>query len=171
MPRALRQTAVAGAATLALLTGCTPAGRPGATPAPSPSAPCGGAAASSARLGTPYPDREPAQFTTTGGQLFITAHWYSHDGVLDFGRRGATVFYIGPADTPPSYDPDRKLVTPQTARLEVHEGEYGTVDLPAGHYWLLTSNGGDVEIVNCAAGGVTGQPPPPLLFTPSPQAT
>jgi hypothetical protein len=37
--------------------------------------------------------------------------------------------------------------------------DYGHLDLPPGRYWLLSGNGGDVEIASCTTNAVTSQPP------------
>jgi hypothetical protein len=157
MPRVLIAL-LAGAAALSLV-GCTPGGRTGHA-VPSPIPPCGSGPAVTVALGDPYRGtRPPAHFQTSGGPLYLTAHGFNHGGVFD-PDRASTAFSIGPADTPPSYDTQRGTVTPLAAGLSVKEGSYGRIELPAGRYWLWSSNGGGVEIVSCTPGALTGTPVP-----------
>jgi hypothetical protein len=147
-------TAVLLAATLADAGACAPdepVDPPGAPVSVAAKDPCAGKIGSRVRLGNPYRPGSPASFSTRGGPIFLTAHFFEH-GAMD-PAVGITTFYIGPAATPPAWDEPKGVVTPLTASLTVSEGEYGRLNLIEGRYWLWTTTGGDVEVVSCASGG------------------
>jgi hypothetical protein len=148
----------AAAVLVAAVHGCAPdrgEDQSGAQPSPTVSAACDGKPASSVRLGSPYRTGRPATFRTNGDPIYLTAHQFEHGGLLD-PATGITAFYIGPAQTPPSYDERTGQVTPATATLLVKEREYGQIQLNAGSYWLWTTTGGDVELISCTPEGVGG---------------
>lgn len=163
-------------AAVVMAAGCGLGGRPDAHPTPRASTgpPCAGTPAASTELGSPFRDSSPARFQTDGGPLFITARHFSHGGLFEDLAPRSTAVYIGPEAAPPSYDPQRGTVTPLTIQLRVVEDEWVAFQIPDGRYWLLTSAGGDLEIVSCTPDGVTGQAPPPYTDpsskTPSPPA-
>jgi hypothetical protein len=106
-----------------------------------------------AELGRPVSSRAPAaaRFTTAGGTIYVMARDFDHGGVLDISP-GSTAVYVGEADTPPTYDDRRDTVSPILVQTSVAENGYAALDLPAGRYWLLTSNTADIVAVSCAAG-------------------
>lgn len=133
------------------------------SPAPAASPLCGSGPVASAGLGSPFlrgvPPENPAEFETSGGTLYVTIRNIPKTGVLD--SVWAAV-YIGPAASPPSYDPRRNVVTPLTVDLSVREDVWTEFTVPAGRYWLLKNNNGDIGIASCTPGGVTGRPPQPI---------
>jgi hypothetical protein len=117
-----------------------------------------------AELGRPLRSRAPtaALFTTTGGTIYFMARNFDHGGILDISP-GSTAVYVGQADTPPSYDARRGVVSPAPFQTSVPENEYAALDLPAGRYWLLVSSPADIVAVGCPAGlvhDVQAQPVP-----------
>lgn len=140
-------------------TGCGEGGQSSPTAASAASAapaPCDGNPAVEVELGSPYLDVDaaPAYVTTSGAPFFITAQRYESGGVLD-PPRGRTSITFGPADVRPSYDPQRATVGGAVLDVQVPEGEYARVELPAGRYWVLSTTGGDLRAVSCVAGGLS----------------
>ena len=167
------QGAVARLAALAALAGmaiaCGQRDPPATRPTPAP--PCTGSPTGRVTLGHPGESGAPAaaHFTTTGGVLYVTAYNFDHSEILDFGYPGWTANSIGPADTPPSYDPQRSIVTPTTKGFSVEEDSWVEFEIPAGRYWLLTSNYVDIDIASCSPGSVAGQPAPTAPTLPRPR--
>lgn len=117
--------------------------------------PCGESPSSAVNLGSPYRlSSLPAEFTTTGGEIFITARRFEHGGIFD-PEQGITAIYIGHAETPPSWDRQRNIVSNTLEELTINEGEYGKVTLPAGRYWLWTTTGGDIQLISCRPKAIT----------------
>jgi hypothetical protein len=148
----------------ALLVGCV-AGESSDSPAttvssviPPSTLPCGEASASTAELGSPYRGGPTAEFTTSGGTIFVTARRFEHGGVLD-PQQGVTAIYVGRSATRPSWDQQRNTVSNSIATLTVREGDYGKVSVSSGRYWLWTSTGGDILIVSCRRDGVSDPHP------------
>src|SRR5256885_13907995 len=114
--------------------------------------PCQGKPAAEIGLGSA--NELPAQFTTAGGEIFITKR-FEH-GDLD-PERGITRMNIGPVSHIPTYDKRSGSisVSKDATELYVDEMRYGRVTLPPGRYWLWSSNGGDVRVVSCEANGVS----------------
>jgi hypothetical protein len=128
--------------------------KPGTMTSSSTTLPCDGAPVSVAELGSPYRTGPTAEFTTTGGVLFVTARRFEHGGVFD-PERGVTAIYIGPAAKPPTWDQERNVVSNVSKTITVQEKEYSQLNLPPGRYWLWTSTGGDIQVSSCQSGGVT----------------
>jgi hypothetical protein len=110
----------------------------------------------------PWDQDRRAEFTTIGGTLFVTAYGFSHGGILDPEVAG-TAIYFGLADQPPTWD---RQTNPSNLQAEIFvvEDDFTKVDLPAGRYWVLTSNGANVAIVSCEEDGVSD----PLVRFPAP---
>lgn len=164
---------LAAAALAAAASACTPGNPDDPKPSASSAAPpCTGNHASRTKLGDTPRDLAPkaAQFDTSGGALHITAYAFSHGGLFD-PAKGRTSIYIGPVDRPPTYDAQRSTVAPLTLETAVDEDDWVTVELPAGRYWLLTSNAATIDLVSCN-GTITGYPispagPPPTAPSPT----
>lgn len=100
---------------------------------------------------------EYAQFTTKGGQLFVTAYNFGH-GIFD-PEVGATTAYFGSGI--PQVDEDTLNVANADLDVGVVEDDFTAFELEAGTYWTLTSTSAFIEIVSCTAGGVSNPIPDP----------
>ena len=119
--------------------------------------PCGGNPADFVELGSPYLTNPVAEFTTSGGEIYIIARRYEH-GILLPSRR-VTAIYVGHYDTPPTWDSPKNTVNNTYKEISVWEKDYGALTLPAGRYWLWSSSGGDIVIYSCEEGGVSDPKP------------
>lgn len=125
--------------------------------------PCGPAGLAKADLG--YPWTEYAEFTTQGGQVYVTASGFSHSGVFDAAvGEGRTRLHVG-AGTPENFNVQGGS-GPSNAMLSVgvEEDSFAEIELPAGTYWLTSSNRAAIAVVSCVEDGVsavrTGVPHP-----------
>lgn len=105
-------------------------------------------------LGILSVDGEPALFTSDGSELVFAADGFSHGGVLD-PKVGSTAVYVGSPDRMPVDVPASGHVTNVTHEFGINEGQETIQILPAGRYWLVTSNGVHVTVRSCPPGGVT----------------
>jgi hypothetical protein len=119
--------------------------------------PCNGAPASQVELGYPHIGNLTAEFTTSGGEIYVVARRYEH-GILLPSRR-ATGIYFGYASNPPSWNSPRNIVSNVYKKITVWEKDYGTLTLPAGRYWLWSSAGGDIVVYSCEVNGVSDPKP------------
>jgi hypothetical protein len=111
----------------------------------------------------------PARFTMTAGRVRVD---YSHQSTESlFGEiyeKGRV--YIDDGGTTPSPDPDHPGHVLAAHRLVVSIDESVTVDLPAGSYWLVTSQG-QITLASCpdvtVSGVVAGLPGGPITYPPS----
>jgi hypothetical protein len=108
-------------------------------------------------LGIPYSGRV-AWFTTSGGPLWVDVSDLPQDTALgDITRTRAD---IGPAQTPPTFDPaGSSQVGGTTHQASVKQGTPEPLDLPAGSWWLVSSNGGRVRLLACPDTSVTDVQP------------
>lgn len=123
--------------------------------------PCGPAGVAKADLGRPW--TEYAEFATQGGQIYATASGFSHGGVFD-SAVGDSRLYVG-SGTPENYSfqggegPSNAILS-----IGVKEDGYAELELPAGTYWLISSNRAEIALVSCIESGVstvrTGVPQP-----------
>jgi hypothetical protein len=120
--------------------------------------PCGGQPASTASLGTPSREGQPAEFTTTGGDLYFSAHGFEHGGMFD-PKTGVTLLYLGQPGDPPKYDRQSTTVSNTLLEVLVREREYVKQTLGAGQYWLLSSNSVAIEVMSCRPDGLTEAKP------------
>ncbi len=128
------------------------------SPATTPSTvPCG-EGLGRVELGSPYLGGPTGNFTTDGSPFYVSARRFEHGGPFD-PAKGSTAVYLGPADHPPTWDQQRNVVSDTAAEIHVDENDFTRVDLPGGRYWLWSSNGGDLVVVTCTAGGVTDPKP------------
>jgi hypothetical protein len=123
------------------------------------SPPCTGASISQVELGNPLPGYSPpAEFTTSGSEIYITARRFEHQ-IQSLMGKGVTAIYVGNVATPPTYDVQRNVITNIYKKISVNEGTFGTMSLPQGRYWLWSSSGGDILIVSCLPNEVSNAKP------------
>ena len=84
--------------------------------------------------------------------LYATAYDFVHGGLgqPDVGR---TILYLGEGvleDFKVSERPEDTLVT-----VQLVEDDFNRFKLPAGSYWIMSTNDADVAIVSCEANGVS----------------
>ncbi|MFZ3074362.1 MAG: hypothetical protein WA093_04535, partial [Minisyncoccales bacterium] len=114
--------------------------------------------ASQVELGYPYiVNDKTAEFTTSGGEIYVVARSYEH-GIL-LPSRGITGIYFGISANPPVWDSQRDTVSNLYKEITVYEKDYGAVTLPAGHYWLWSGGGGDIVVYSCEVNGVSDPKP------------
>ena len=158
MPSLIWLGVLAGAALL--VSGCTEQGptRPTSTTvAPADQCP---SMAERVELGRPGQSGPPAEFTTSGANLYVSARGFLHGGPLD-PRISITMVSVGPADKPPTWDQQRNLITNLQEQVEVREGQLSLLRLPAGRYWLWTSNTVSITLESCQAGNISAVRPVP----------
>jgi hypothetical protein len=140
----------------ALLTGCPtgPRQQSEQSPASAPVARECAAPASSATLGVPHPDLAPAEFTTDGTPLYITASDFSHSGLFA-PKVGRTTVYIGHVGNPPIWDRGSATITNADHRLDnvTEGGPLVRVQLTPGRYWV--HGGANITIDGCTSTSVT----------------
>lgn len=117
-----------------LLPGCDSGGEQPqtATSAPATVPPCGDGHAH-VELGNPKWGGPTAEFTTTGGPLYVTARRFEHGGPVD-PAVGATLMFVGPVDRPPTFDEQRTAVTNASTELTVREKQFAAFEPSAGRY-------------------------------------
>ena len=101
-------------------------------------------------LGIPFRGARTAFFRTSGGEVWIGV---SELGDSLFGKVTQTGVDIGPGPHPPEVDRVSNRVSGAVRSVTVHDDRLTLVDLPAGSYWLVSSNGGRIELRTCP--GVT----------------
>lgn len=94
-------------------------------------------------LGIPFRGVGTAFFRTSGGELEIAV---SELGDNVFGDVTQTGVDIGPGEQAPEVDSASNRVSGAVRSVTVHEGRPTPVSLPAGSYWLVSSNGGRIEL-------------------------
>lgn len=104
-----------------------------------------------ADLGRPGEGGPPAEFTSSGADIYVTAE-FQDSGFFNYA--GSTRISVGPADRPPMVDRQRGIVTNVVEEITVEEGKEGLLRLPAGRYWVLSSNTVPVTIQSCEAGAI-----------------
>lgn len=136
----------------------------------SPSKSTGKGCASTETILLPYASRgsEPAVFTSDGSELVFAADGFSHGGVLD-PKVGTTAVYVGNPDRMPVFSQATGQLTNVTHEFGITEGQETSQTLPAGQYWLATSNFVDVTVRSCPPGGVTLLPTGQKSPTPTDQ--
>ena len=101
-------------------------------------------------LGSPFRGMRTAFFRTSGGELRIGV---SGLGDSLFGKVTQTGVDIGPGQQAPEVDRVSNRVRGAVRSVTVHDDRLTPVDLTAGSYWLVSSNGGRIELRTCP--GVT----------------
>lgn len=99
-------------------------------------------------LGMPFRGSQVAFFNTDGSDLYLTAHDFPKGGVFD-PKVGSTLVNIGESTKLPVYDEQRSTVSNTLIELEITESQYTQHRLPAGRYWLWTSNFADIKVASC----------------------
>lgn len=132
---------------LVLVAGCSPIKE---VPKGEDAPPCGKEGASRVELGPLFANM--AQFETTGGKLYATAYDLSHGGAFD-PKVGQTRLYIGEEATDGGTLPDPPPGTMFTK--DVVEDKFVEFELPAGSYWLATTNAARIAVVSCSENGVS----------------
>ena len=129
-------------ASFPLLAACTT--DPGASPRSHSGDEPACADATGTELGVPFGTRV-AYFRTSGGQLRI--------GVSDLGENlfgVVTLTRVDLGSAPrPRVDPASNRVLNATTSVTVHLDRTTDVSLPAGEYWLASSNGGRIVLHTC----------------------
>lgn len=90
----------------------------------------------------------------------FTATGFYHGGPLD-PPRGATLLSLGDISTPPSYDAPRSVVANAKFQVSVQESEEKGVDVPAGSYWVWSSNTVTITVSPCSPASLTNVQPVP----------
>jgi hypothetical protein len=105
-------------------------------------------------LGRPSGGDELALFTVDGSELVFAADEFAHGGLFD-PEVGSTAVYVGNPDRMPVYVQGSGSYTNVTHEFSITEGQVTSQTLPAGRYWLVTSNFVGVTVRSCLPGGVT----------------
>lgn len=109
-----------------------------------------------AQLGIPFRGARAAFFDTTGGDVFVGV---SDLGDTVLGRVTLTGVDIGLGDKGPEIDPTSARVVDPVASVIVHLDRLSKVSLPAGRYWLVSSNGGRISVRTCPGVELSGVAP------------
>jgi hypothetical protein len=109
-------------------------------------------------LGRPFRGQQWAEFDAAGGEVLVTVRRFEKGGVLD-REVGRSAVFVDPAAQPPRYDEQSGRVSGSLSRTSVVEGAWSSVEVPPGRYWLWATNGSDVAVRSCAAGGMSGAAP------------
>jgi len=124
-------------------------------------------AASAIELGSPVVGGPTAEFTTSGGPIYVISRRFKHGGILTPNRYFETI-HVGFANVPPIWRRQDGTVANEVKKASFYEGNYGKLDLEPGRYWLW-SGGGDVAIYSCEA-GVISDPLPTNIGEPTSSA-
>jgi hypothetical protein len=123
-----------------------------------PVIPCEQNTSTTITLGSPRFGKVPAEFTTTGGVIYVTAHSFNPGCAvfLDqvFGSICPVDIDVGDVSVPPTWDSYGSIVPHTIARIQFKDGYFGTIDLPAGRYWLWEIGGDDIDLTSCSVNGV-----------------
>jgi len=135
--------------------------------------PCGIEGDSRADLGLPYYGNDVAldyrdfednyaEFTTSGGDLYLTTYGHGGGGIFDIYPQTSGVSF---GKGVPTWDDEPDAVVMQRpanaeVSLSVHEDHYTVVNLPAGRYWA-TGARGNLEVIACSPVEVTDARPAP----------
>lgn len=97
-----------------------------------------------------------AEFTTTGGSIYIKPRQYDSTGGFELPHSRTTGIVVGLAANPPVIDDQRNIVTNTLEKIEFNNGDYGELKLEAGRYWLGSSGEGyDIVLYGCDLNGVS----------------
>ena len=120
-------------------------------------------------LGVPFRGVRAAFFHTSGGEIRIGVSELA-DSVL--GDVTLTGVDIGPGESAPEVDRDSNRVRGARESVTVHLDRLTAVSLPAGSYWLVSSNGGRIELQACPDVTISDVRPadgdPGAAFSPQP---
>ncbi|GAA2384664.1 hypothetical protein [Dactylosporangium salmoneum] len=90
--------------------------------------------------------------------MYLRATGFQGLSILDPHLPRQTQLSIGDPGALPSYNPDAFALQPFRAQLDARDGHWGRAELPAGDYWLVTSNYADIELLSCTEGADGGSP-------------
>lgn len=132
--------------------GLSPSTDPGSSPtsAVSPT-PCASMAVV-ADLGRPGEGGPPAEFTSSGADIYVSAE-FQDSGFFNYA--GGTRISVGRVDRPPAVDRQQGIVTNVVEQITVEEGNLQLLRLPAGRYWALSSSTVPVTIQSCEEGSIS----------------
>lgn len=148
MGKGRRRTALFAALTMLALSGCGPE-VDHSVPPERPDCP----ERTTVDLGHPtVVGASVAEFATEGGEVHLEATGVDQGGWFD---ASVTTVYVGEATRPAEFDGRGHLAGPFAAEVRVVDREFATVTLPAGRYWVTSSDGGDLKVTSCQPGGVT----------------
>lgn len=156
-----KQGLILALAALLALVGCEEIERTGLKP------PCGVEGVARVELGRAGdPNHGHAEFTTRGGQLYLTAYGFSHGGI---GDRDVELTRVSIGSGVPRLNSQNLSGPPLNAKIttDVIETDFTAVELPPGDYWL-TAGGANIEVVSCKKNGVSDARPAPLVMNPDP---
>lgn len=97
-------------------------------------------------LGVPFRGVRAAFFHTSGGEIRIGVSELADTVLGDVTQTGVD---IGPGESAPEVDRDSNRVRGARESVTVHLDRLTAVSLPAGSYWLVSSNGGRIELHAC----------------------
>lgn len=146
--------------TLAAFSGCSRDSQVSIATTPlRPSASVGCPISQVQNLGRPFRgSKTVAKFTTDGNPLVISAADFEKSGWVTSGKRSTEVD-IGPDTSPPTYDELTGIVTGATSRVSVEEGALVHVQLPAGRYWIWSTNSAALQLHSCTPDNPTSVEP------------
>ena len=102
-------------------------------------------------LGRPQPTRLPAEVTLSGGTIWGRLKTVTGGGgftpVIDIAA-----LWVGPVDDPPQYRSGALAPTNTMSDFLLHVDLYTEIDVDSGRYWLVESQGGNLELFACEAG-------------------
>jgi len=148
-----RRMLVVGLLAGTVLTGCGSPAESGHLPATvAPSAPAC-AETGNVQLGRSGLGLPAAWFHTTGGRLQVTATAIVPDAQLN-PKTAVTEVSIGTDGAGPQPGPQAGSVANARWQLPAQENLPAALELPAGKYWLTTSNGAEVRLALCQAGTI-----------------
>jgi hypothetical protein len=117
-----------------------------------PPNPCGTQQINKVKLNYPLFGGEIAHFTTSANVVYVTAGKFSlstdHPASFNFKHSTAEV-YVGPSTTKLTKDEWGYTFPKETVRTKFNDGEYGTLNLMPGEYWLWASGGSDLQLIIC----------------------
>ena len=152
------------AATYVVYRAVAPLFQAAQAPSPTPQPPpCGGAPGSSLDLGIPTISETSdglAEFTTSGKTLYITASGFLK-GLFDFdGVPRLARIYVGDMATLPAANQQTGQISNVRYQVDVVEGSYSTITLPAGRYWMWSSSmSAKIRLQSCDPHGVSDPVP------------
>lgn len=109
-------------------------------------------------LGSPHRENPPAHFTLGEGKVWATIGRGSGGSGL-FPDINQASLSLGLQQAPPSHEPGTSNVENELLRVTVHVDRFTQLDLSAGDYWALLSQGGDLKLYSCESEVISGVNP------------
>lgn len=91
--------------------------------------------------------------------MYGTAYGFRH-GHFGDSEVGTTRLYVGEG-APKDFDSVRNRPSNALVNFRVVENDFTRFELPAGSYWLISTNYAEIAIVSCDNNGVSNVPGPP----------